>query len=179
LVIDFHGFGETALLSWWTRAPKRWGILNRRSRAWAYTHSVYRNRLLHPAQVNLELLHRAGGIKPSPISEWYLLPKNIMNQAQDWFRKQGLNESMPTLFIQPFSSDPRKDWPLKCYLVAAAHWKARGIQVLFGSGPADLQALEPARRAGFPVAAGASLLVSAGLANLSGLVLGGDTGLLH
>jgi ADP-heptose:LPS heptosyltransferase len=39
--------------------------------------------------------------------------------------------------------------------------------------------LEPARAAGFAVAAGTPLLVSAGLMQLSALVLGGDTGLLH
>ena len=38
---------------------------------------------------------------------------------------------------------------------------------------------EPARAAGFAVAAGAPALVSASLVQLSRVVLGGDTGLLH
>ena len=53
------------------------------------------------------------------------------------------------------------------------------MQVLFGGGPADQAALEPARQAGFPASAGAPLLVTAGLMKLSTLILGGDTGLLH
>jgi ADP-heptose:LPS heptosyltransferase len=51
--------------------------------------------------------------------------------------------------------------------------------VLFGGGPSDRAALEPARQVGFPVSAGAPLLVSAGLAKLCALTVGGDTGLLH
>jgi ADP-heptose:LPS heptosyltransferase len=39
--------------------------------------------------------------------------------------------------------------------------------------------MEPAHEAGFPVAAGTPLLVSAGLAKLCTLTVGGDTGLLH
>jgi ADP-heptose:LPS heptosyltransferase len=39
--------------------------------------------------------------------------------------------------------------------------------------------LEPVRQAGYPVAAGVPLLVSAGLAQASALVVGADTGLVH
>lgn len=53
------------------------------------------------------------------------------------------------------------------------------MQALFGGGPGERAALEPARQAGFAVSAGAPPLVSAGLVRLSALVLGGDTGLLH
>ena len=45
---------------------------------------------------------------------------------------------------------------------------------MFGGGPGDRPALEPVKTAGYAVAAGAPLLVSAGLATLSSLVLGGD-----
>ncbi len=179
LVIDFHGFGETALFSWWTRAPQRWGILNRPGRAWAYTRSVQRNPLLHPASTHLEMLNSAGGIKPAPFNRIYTVPEEALTEARNYFRKWDLSEFKPTLFIQPFSSDPLKNWPLDGYLAIAAHWKSQGVQVLFGGGPAESQALEPARHAGYAVAAGAPLLVSAGLVSLSSLVLGGNTGLLH
>jgi ADP-heptose:LPS heptosyltransferase len=50
---------------------------------------------------------------------------------------------------------------------------------LFGGGPSERAALGPVCQAGFPVSAGASLLVTGGLMKLSSLVLGGDTGALH
>jgi len=43
----------------------------------------------------------------------------------------------------------------------------------------DRAALEAASQGGFPVSAGVSLLLSAGLAKLSALTAGGDTGLMH
>jgi len=51
--------------------------------------------------------------------------------------------------------------------------------VVFGGGPAERAVLEPVRAAGFIVAAGVPLLVSAGLMKLSSVVVGADTGLLH
>jgi len=83
------------------------------------------------------------------------------------------------LFIQPFTSTPAKNWPLENFLALARHWQARGWQVLFGGGPSDRKALEPALAAGFPVSAGAPLLVTAGLVKLSTVTVGGVTGLLH
>lgn len=51
--------------------------------------------------------------------------------------------------------------------------------MFFCGGPTDLEALVPAKEAGFNVIAGKPLLVTAGLASLSTVVLGGDTGILH
>ena len=65
------------------------------------------------------------------------------------------------------------------YLAVARFWQARGLQVVFGGGPADLTALEPARAAGFTVLAGVPRMTDAGLMKLSSLVVGGDTGFLH
>jgi ADP-heptose:LPS heptosyltransferase len=90
-----------------------------------------------------------------------------------------LRTDRPTLFIQPFTSSAEKNWPLHRYLKIAQLWRAREWQILFGGGPGEQDALGPAREAGYAVAAGVPLLVSAGLANLSTLTLGGDTGLVH
>ncbi|HVV74316.1 MAG TPA: glycosyltransferase family 9 protein, partial [Verrucomicrobiae bacterium] len=90
-----------------------------------------------------------------------------------------LTPGRPLLFIQPFSNGEHKNWPLEGYLTVATQWKAQGGQVLFGGGPGERAALEPARQRGYAVAAGTPLVVSAALASLSNVVLGGDTGLLH
>ena len=68
---------------------------------------------------------------------------------------------------------------MEYYLAVARHWRQRGMQILFGGGPADQEALQPAKADGFCVTAGVPLLVTGGLVQLSTLVLGGDTGVLH
>ncbi len=109
----------------------------------------------------------------------FVLPEGPAEEARRLFVAWGFDPAKPTLFIQPFTSTPFKDWPLSHYLALASTWQRRGWQVLFGGGPAEQAALEPVRRAGFRTSAGASLLVTAGLMKLSTLVIGGDTGLLH
>ena len=99
--------------------------------------------------------------------------------GESFFNAHHLKLAGPTLFIQPLTSSPAKNWPLENYLCLANIWRARGVQVIFGGGPAERSALEPARAAGFPVAAGTPLLVSGGLTRLSNVVVGGVTGLIH
>jgi ADP-heptose:LPS heptosyltransferase len=178
LVIDFQGYGETALLSWCTRAPERWGAVYRPARKWAYTLGVNRSPDLHPAEFNLNVLRQAG-LAVGAVRNEFVVPGSALAEARAFFSGHGLRAGEPLLFIQPFTSSPQKNWPLASYLAIAQEWCQRSVQVLFGGGPADRQALEPARAAGFAVAAGAPLLVSAGLGSLATVVLGGDTGLLH
>ncbi len=179
LTIDFQGFGETGWLCWWTRAPHRWGGVYRALRAWPYTRRVRRNPNLHPILYQLELLESAGGISPGRRLNQFVVPPGAAEQAAWLFSEWNLDLKRPTLFIQPFTNGEHKNWPLQGYLVLANHWIERGWQVVFGGGPGDRPALEPVRSKGYPVAAGAPLLLSAGLANLSTVVVGGDTGLLH
>ena len=178
LTIDFQGYGETALLTWASGAPKRWGTVYRPGRKWAYTCAVPRDSGAHPAQDCLNLL-RQNGVTTGPVRNDFTLPKEPLEAAAHFFKTHDLLRDRPTLFIQPLTSAPQKNWPLSRYLEVAKHYKDLGWQIVFGGGPADSLALQPARASGYPVAAGTPLLVSAGLAKLSTLVLGGDTGLLH
>jgi ADP-heptose:LPS heptosyltransferase len=102
-----------------------------------------------------------------------------LNEARQFFAAHNLDTARPTLFIQPFTSSPPKNWPLENYISIAGHWHSHGVQVFFGGGPSERTALEPVHQAGFPVSAGVPLLVTGGLMNLSSLILGGDTGALH
>lgn len=178
LVIDLQGYGETAWLTWLTGAPERWGTVYGRGRQWAYTRGLRRNEQLHPADWNLFLL-RECGLKVGAIKNQFALPAAALAAAQGIFAENHLHIARPTLFLQPFTSSPHKNWPLDNYLAVARHWRARGVQVVFGGGPRDTAALEPARAEHFPVLAGVPLLVTGGLMQLSALVLGGDTGMLH
>lgn len=178
LAIDFHGYGETEFFSWWSGAPERWGQVYHRSRGWTYTRGIWRNDKIHPAEANLSLLRQCGW-RTGEILNQYCLPVDALDEAQKIFETNHLAVEKPTLFIQPFTSSPQKNWPLENFLELARHFHSRGAQIIFGGGPNEHQALEPARAAGFSIAAGVPLLVSAGLMKLATLVVGADTGLLH
>lgn len=178
LAVDFQGFGETGWLAWLSRAPHRWGSVHCQSRRWAFTQGVTRDYRLHPIDWNLTLLRQCG-LPAGKIVNHFEPPEAAMREARRFFETHALDEKKPVLFIQPFTSTPSKNWPLERQLEVARHWRERGGQVLFGGGPKEAAALEPARQEGFVISAGVSLLVTAGLMKLSTVVLGGDTGLLH
>jgi ADP-heptose:LPS heptosyltransferase len=178
LVIDLQGYGETAWLTRLTGARERWGTVYGRGREWAYTRGLARKDDLHPADWNLFLL-REYGLKIGKIKNQFVLPDAALAEAKKIFAENNLDLAKPTLFLQPFTSSPHKNWPLENYLAVARHWQTRGVQIIFGGGTGDSVALAPARAENFPVLAGAPLLVTGGLMQLSALVLGGDTGMLH
>jgi ADP-heptose:LPS heptosyltransferase len=178
LVIDFQGYGETELLSWWSGAPERWGSVYHRWRGWTYTRGVARENSLHSADWNLSLLRQCG-LKTGEVRNEFCLPEDAQAGAEKFFAEHHLDSTRPALFIQPFTSTPEKNWPLENYLGLARHFQSRGLQIIFGGGPAERSALQLAQVAGFAVSAGTPLLVSAALMNLASLVLGADTGLVH
>lgn len=178
LTIDFQGFGETEWLSYFSGAPERLGNVYNVHRGWTYTRASTRDGATHPAEWNLALL-RTLGINPGKLRNEYFLPVEPLNAARDFFRASHLSPECPTLFLQPFTSNDEKNWPLDKFLELADHYRQQGTQIIFGGGPGDRARLEPAQASGFCVAAGTSLLVSAGLMQLSSVIVGADTGLLH
>jgi ADP-heptose:LPS heptosyltransferase len=178
LAIDFHGYGETELLSWWSGAPERWGCVYHRSRGWTYTRDVPRRAGVHAGENHLAMLTDCG-LKIGSVRNEFFLPQDAQDAAGKFFAEHNFDPSKPTLFIQPFTSAPEKNWPLKNYLALAQHAHSRRLQIIFGGGPSERALLQPASDAGYVVAAGSPLLVSAGLMKLSTLVIGADTGLLH
>jgi heptosyltransferase-1 len=178
LVVDFQGYGETAWLTRITGAPQRWGSVYSTGRKWAYTRGVTRDGNLQLADWNLSLLKQCG-LHVNNIRNEYILPADALDAARRIFAANQLDPKHQTLFIQAFTSTPHKNWPFENYLSLAAYWRERGVQVIFGGGIGDIDALEPARAAGYYVAAGNPLLVSAGLVKLSTVTIGGVTGLLH
>ena len=178
LAVDFQGYGETAFLSWWSGATERWGSVYRPARAWAYTRDGRRDGTIHPAEWNFALLRQCG-LNIGGVRNEFLLPGDALEEAKCFFCRESSGPGGKTLFLQPFTSSPHKNWPLEKFLALARHFHSQGVQVILGGGPAERAALEPARAAGFTVSAGAPLLVTAGLMKLSTLVAGGDAGLLH
>ena len=178
LVVDFQGYAETAWISWLSRARQRWGVVYRPARALAYTRAVTRAPDLHPVDAHLQFLAKCGLKMDKPKND-FVLPAEKRMAAEKLFLEFGLNPNLQTVFIQPFTSSPQKDWPLEKWLQLARRLRDLKIQVLFGGGPADRPRLETAMREKFPVAAGTDLLTSCGLAIQCALIIGADTGLLH
>jgi ADP-heptose:LPS heptosyltransferase len=178
LVLDFQGYGETAWLSRLTGAPRRGSSFHHSRRQWAYTLPPASGETLHGAQAHVELLRRAN-LRVGRIRNEFKLPTDALDAARAFFREHDLNPEKPTLFIQPLTSGAHKNWPLENYLTVARYWRQRGVQIIFGGGPADRTPLQPAAAEQFCLAAGVPLLVTGGLVQLSTLVLGGDTGVLH
>jgi ADP-heptose:LPS heptosyltransferase len=178
LVLDFQGYGETAWLARLTGAPQRGSSFHHSRRQWAYTLPPASGEPLHGAQAHLELLRRAS-LTIGKIRNEFNLPTDALEAARAFFSEHGLDPEKKTLFVQPLTSGAHKNWPLENYLSVARHWRQRGAQIIFGGGPADRTILQPAAAEQFCVAAGVPLLVTGGLAQLSTLVLGGDTGVLH
>lgn len=178
LVVDFQGYGETAWLARLTRASERWGTVYRARSAWAYTRGILRDNALQIADAHLSLLQQCG-IKTGRVQNNFALPPESLIAAQNFFNDQSLYFSSPTLFIQAFTSTPHKNWGLKNFLLMAKHSRACGRQIIFSGGPKEAAALEQARAAGFAIAAGLPLLTAAGLMQLSTVILGGVTGLVH
>ena len=177
-VIDFQGYGETEILSWWTGAPQRWGCVYHPPRGWLYTRRVRRNEHIHPAEWNLALLKQCG-LQIGLVRNEYVLPDDAFGEARQFFAVNSLDPGKPTLYLQPFTSTPFKNWPLENFLALARFWHKRSIQVIFSGGLGDRPRLEPAQADGFTVAAGIPRLTDAGLMKLSTVVVGGDTGFLH
>jgi ADP-heptose:LPS heptosyltransferase len=178
LAVDFQGYGETEFFAWWSGAARRWGNVYSPSRGRTFTRVSQRDENIHPVEWNLALV-RQGGLQIGPIRNEFILPAEALAEAHKFFAANCLDVSRPTLFIQPFTSLPKKDWPLEKFLALARHWQSGGRQVLFGGGPMEHARLEPARAAGFCVSAGVPLLTAAALIKLSTLAVGSDTGLLH
>jgi ADP-heptose:LPS heptosyltransferase len=178
LVVDFQGYGETALLCRLAGAPRRWGRCERALRAYAYTHSQAPDPAEHPALWNCRLL-ASGGLQLPPLNNQFVPPAKAMAEAHGFFAERQLIPGAATLLIQPFTSSPHKDWPLARFVAVARHFRERGVQVIFGGGPADQQALRHVEAEGFVVSAGVPLMTAAGLVGLASLTLGGNTGLLH
>jgi ADP-heptose:LPS heptosyltransferase len=176
--IDFQGYSETEWLAWWSGAAERWGNVYSKSRGWMFTRTSRRDTQTHPAEWNLSLLRRSG-LQIGEIRNEFHLPDDAMEKARKFFIANKLDTDKTTIFLQPFTSNPQKNWPLENFLKLAWHFRSHGVQVIFGGGAADRDALEPAAQAGFPISAGAPLLISGGITKLSTLVIGADTGLLH
>ena len=177
-VVDFQGYGETAWLARFTGARQRWGLVFKPGRGWAYTRRVAHDPDVPVTEYYPQLLAQCG-LKLGTIRNEFILPAAAADAARAWFADNRLAVTQPTLYLQPFTSSPHKNWPFENYLTLAQHFRQQGVQVIVGGGPADRPLLERARDSGCTISAGLPRLTDAGLMKFSSVIAGGDTGFLH
>lgn len=179
LIIDFTSSSESAWVASLSGAPERWGVLkkNRYFRALKYTKTVEKRAGIHLGDLYLSIL-KASGLDTGKAENTYRLPYEAQASSLEWFRQHQLSPEKPTLFIQPFTFIPRKNWPLENQIKLAQYWQNKGVQVIFGGAPNERERLSPVETH-FPIAAGVDLMTTAGLMKQSSIVIGGDTGILH
>lgn len=177
-VVDFQGYGETAWLARFTGARQRWGLVFKPGRGWAYTRRVAHDPDVPVAEYYPQLLAQCG-LKLGTIRNEFILPAAAADAARAWFADNRLAVTQPTLYLQPFTSSPHKNWPFENYLALAQHFRQQGVQIIVGGGPADRPLLERARDSGCTISAGLPRLTDAGLMKFSSVIAGGDTGFLH
>jgi ADP-heptose:LPS heptosyltransferase len=178
LVLDMQGYGETALLTFLTRARQRWGVVYKPARSYAYTAPVARNKRGHLADIYLEVLHRNGikGQEPNRLR----IPQPALQSARQRLAELGVGDpGRPLLCLQPLTTTPKKNWPLERYAQLARHAEQRGFGVFVSGGPKDREQLQQSPLSAWPIACGQDLSTSCGLVSLADIVVGGDTGLLH
>ncbi len=176
LVLDFQGYGETAWLARLTGATRRGSSFHHPRRQWAYTLSRAGDESLHAADAHLELLRRAG-LRVGTIRNEFNLPPDALTEARAFFfgKPTGVWPSRPSSSKRLRAVRTRTGrWKIS--------WKSLGITPArssdhFWRWTSGSTVLKPQTTSS--VATGVPLLVSGGLAQLSSLVLGGDTGVLH
>jgi len=177
LVVDFQGYGETALLTWLTGAPERWGQrVSRPARLGLYKRPDPR-RPHPPRRWNLSLLGQCG-LKSSPVRNVFHLHSENVKSALCCFTEQHLDPANNPLPPALHQFTPQE--------LAAGKLSGAG-STLEGTRPANHLrgrsgrpvGVGTVRDSGHVVSSRSAMLTTAGLMKLSTLVVGGDTGALH
>ena len=173
LVIDLHGLGETGWLARLSGARQRWGCPLDRASQWAYTTSVPFQWGEHSIDRFLRLLTQAG-LPPRPVENRFQLPEDKILAARRWLAEAQVAPGERLLFIQPFTSDRARNWPVPNLLTVAEYWREQGVRVIFGGSREERAKLGAVQERGFLLSAGAGFMIEAALMREAGVVLGGD-----
>lgn len=177
IAVDLQNYGESALITRWSKARLRLGYHKNAVRRLAYTHSLPYTSAPHPALQHLQLL-RLAGIPASPVRNQWIPAGDHAAAAQAFLAQRQLDPCRPLVYLQAFTSSPHKDWPLANYLTLAEALLQSNVQILFGGGPQDRRRLV---EAGVPQSRiiDAPRKTDVALVQASTLVIGGDTGFIH
>jgi heptosyltransferase I len=118
-VIDFHGFRETALMAWWSRAPQRMGLQRFDQPYWDWCFnlpSVIEDKRLHVSEMFLQVARGFSADAPAkPEGPALVVPA----EAEEWGKKNLPDGPYVALYIDA----PVKEriWPQDRYRELARH----------------------------------------------------------
>src|SRR4030095_4366751 len=125
VVIDFHGFRETNLITWWSGAPQRWGLkrADQSSLPFCFNRTpVLEDKGLHVSQMFVRVVDK---FAPAEVGSVSVAPPIVIpTDAQRW-----AEQNVPNTFAVLYVDAPVKErlWPMERF-TALADYLARKQQ---------------------------------------------------
>jgi ADP-heptose:LPS heptosyltransferase len=173
--IDFHGFRETNLLTFWTRAPQRMGLKRADQSSLGFCFNlppVPEDKQLHVSEVFLKVVQSfvpEGGAAPAGS------PLVIPSEALQWAK-----ENLPAGPLAVFYIDApvrERVWPADRFVALSDHLtRARGVEVVVVTGSSRVLTELPQ---GVRVLSGLSIPQLAAVIAAGRILVSNDTGPMH
>ena len=186
LVIDFHGFRETNLLAWYSRAPWRIGLERNEPSYLPFCFNldpVPEDQNLHVAD-RFDSLVEALGVSPGPRDIRLEVPSENRTRAERLLREKGMNGFSCLIGMNLGASAADKMWPAARFAALADKLADRfdlGVVLLCGPGEEALlrQAESSLRTDRFALAGQLGLKDLAAVIGRCHLLVSNDSGPMH
>ena len=186
LVVDFHGFRETNLLAWYSRAPWRIGLKRNEPSYLPFCFNldpVPEDQNLHVAD-RFDSLVEALGVSPGVRDIQLEVPSENLNMANRFLRENGMDGCSRLIGMNLGASAPDKMWPAANFAALADQLAGRfDLGVLFFSGPGEENLLSQAesslKTARYALAGQLGLKDLAAVISRCRLLVSNDSGPMH
>lgn len=186
LVIDFHGFRETNLLAWYSRAPWRIGLKRNEPSYLPFCFNldpVPEDQNLHVAD-RFDSLVETLGVSPGARDTRLEVPSENRDRADRFLREKGMDGCPLLIGMNLGASAVDKMWPAACFAALADKLADRsklGVLFLCGPGEEDLlrQAESSVQTARYALAGQLPLKDLAAVISRCHLLVSNDSGPMH
>ena len=181
LAIDFHGFRETNLLTWFSGSPKRLGLKRFDQSFLSFCFNlppVPEDKSIHVAEMFMKVAERFGARKPSTAPDMV-----VPEASREWARVTLGPRPYAALYVD--APTTKRIWPPENFASVADHLSLRcGLQVVVISGPdrSDLLTrIQAASKSGESIRAFSNLTIPqlAALVQAADIWISNDTGPMH
>jgi ADP-heptose:LPS heptosyltransferase len=175
-VIDFHGFRETSLIAWWSKAPQRWGLKRFDQSFLAFCFNrppIVEDKSLHASESFLRLVRSfAPGATSTPAREPLAIPSDALRWAEANL------PSSPFVVLFTDAPVPERIWPLARFASLAEEIarKRGGSVVVVAKNKDEAMKEWPA---GVHVFAGLSIPQLCAVISKARMLVSNDTGPMH
>ena len=185
VALDLHGLLKSALICWWSQAPRRIGPTEaKEGSGWLMTEQSLFNRDITRTTASYSTLLAPLDVRTYDFEMTLVLTEEERRFARSYLNRFGVREGDPLAVFCPATTRPQKHWIEEYWApLANALWQEWGMRSLVLGGPADVPLAQRLQ-----AQAGPSLLSAAGQTTLrqaaaliqqAHLCVGVDTGLMH